>query len=496
LPYVVKISTAEDIVAEYYLIDFHRIIERLNSVKPDKIKIEIYDLNNGKVSLPEFIDVNSDKVPDYLKVNIQVNSEEPLRPFEMRIRRSREKNTVKYENPEPSYAITIEFLSPDKKENIENYYEGSWATALSENFTSLYSDPATLEVFSPGEWSYTNGFFLNGLCYNDELTGKDEYLDYIRSWFDLFVDENGVIDTLKFHIEEYRLDDVLPGRSLLYLYQKTGEIKYLKAAEELISLLDKQPRTSEGGYWHKKVYDWQMWLDGIYMGDVFMLQYAALFDKPEMTDEAISQIQLIYRHTLDTVTGLLYHGWDESRSKIWADPVTGTSPEFWGRGMGWYMMALVDALDYIPESHPHRTSILKMLQDLSIAVINYQDKDSGFWYQVVDKADTPGNWPETSCTAMFAYAFIKGSKMGYLPDRYRVAGEKAYEAILKELVLFDDSAGIYITGTVKVGTLNVDVSNGSYEYYISVDRRVNDFKGVGALLYLAIADEILKDSGK
>jgi len=489
VPYVVETSAAGKANQEYYLIDFQLITDRFSS----KANIRIRDLNNGKLSDPEIIDINNDNLPDYLKVNIPVSCEEPLRPFEMILTRSSGKINLKYEALVPSGAVTIKFLKSDPQDILES--GGSCAIAISENFTRLYSDPATLEIFAPGEWTYTNGFFLNALCYLDELSGKDQYLGYIRSWYDLFVDENGIIDTTKFHIEEYRLDDVLPGRALLYLYHKTGETRYLKAAEKLLLLLENQPRTTEGGYWHKKVYDWQMWLDGIYMGDVFMLQYAEMFNNPEMTDEAISQIRLIHRHTLDTVTGLLYHGWDESRSKIWADPQKGTSPEFWGRGMGWYMMALVDALDYIPQTHPERAQILQILQDLSDAVIRYQDKDSGLWYQVVDKAGIAGNWPETSCTAMFAYAFVKGNKMGYLPDKFKESGEKAYRSILENLVLFDDSGGFYLTGTVKVGTLNIEVSNGSYEYYISVDRRVNDFKGVAALLYLAIADEYLKNTG-
>jgi len=494
LPFVLKVSVNDSSDQGYFILNWKMAEQRLGSVILEHADIMIKDLNNDEILIPDVIDTDNDHSPDYLRVRTLLSNEEPLRPFELIVREiPKSRLLLKHDSVPASNEVSIEFLNKSDTRTLTSYYENSWAKAISETVLTTYTDPAHLEIFAPTEWTYSNGFFLNGLCYFDEITGEEKYLDYVRQWMDLFVRDDGSMDTVKYNRQKYRLDDVLPGRSLLYLYEKTKDEKYLKAAEELLGQIKHQPRTSEGGYWHKKIYEWQMWLDGIYMSDVFMLQYASLLNKPQYYDEAIFQMKLIYKHTLDTVTGLLYHGWDESKSAIWANPATGRSPEFWGRGMGWYMMALVDALDYIPESHPGRGDILDMLKQVSGSIMKYQDQETGLWYQVIDKADKDGNWPETSCTAMFAYSFLKAYKKGYLPVLFKNSAYKAYEGLKKGYIYFDDSGKLYLTGTVKVGTLNVEVSNGSFEYYVSVDRRVNDFKGIGALLYLAIADEYLEN---
>jgi unsaturated rhamnogalacturonyl hydrolase len=274
---------------------------------------------------------------------------------------------------------------------------------------------------------------------------------------------------------------------LLYLYQNSKEEKYKKAADTLADQMLNQPKTKDGGYWHKLSYPHQMWLDGVYMGDVFNCQYAATFNKLVFYDEAVHQIELIYNHTIDSVTGLLYHGWDESVNDVWSDPVRGTSPEFWGRGMGWYMMALVDVLDYLPANHPKRTKIITILNKTSEALAKVQDANTYLWYQVLDKGYRPDNWIETSCSAMFAYAFAKGAIKGYLPGEYLQKAEDAFNSMINEYVYFDSEGRFYLTETVYVGTLNFKNSDGSYNYYVNVDRRINDFKGVSAFLYLSMA---------
>jgi unsaturated rhamnogalacturonyl hydrolase len=300
------------------------------------------------------------------------------------------------------------------------------------------------------------------------------------------VNENGKFDTSKYKREVYELDNILPGRLLLFLYQQTGDIRYAKAADQLIDQLGHQPKTSDGGFWHKKVYTNQMWLDGIYMADVFMAQYASIFNKPQYFDEAAKQIGLIYNHTVDPKTGLLYHGWDENKNKVWANPQTGASPEFWGRALGWYIMALVDCLDYFPTNHPERNKILQIFKNLSSSIAKYQDTTAGLWYQVVDKGNLPDNWFESSCSAMFAYAFAKGFQKGYLGTGYQQRAVKAFNGLVSHDVYFDDQGKLYLNGTVKVGTLNPKVSKGDYEYYIGVDRRINDFKGMAAFFYLSL----------
>lgn len=490
LPLVVSIDPGSGVNHNEIVLPWDTILAKTGPVDIDKIRI--MDLNNDQELIPAFYDTNEDQHPDYLVLPTRIISEEPMRPFEV-ITVEKNTNPVKLNASTIDHdeSVKITFLTPSSEYLAKNNLDGKWAVTIARTVMETYPDPAKLEIFSPGEWTYTNGFFTNALSNLYEYTGEESYINYVQNWIDLFLLDDGQINPELYVKEKYRLDDILPGRSLLYLYKETENEKYLLGANELIDHLSHQPRTSEGGYWHKKRYDWQMWLDGVYMSDVFMMQYANYTDKPEYYNEAIHQIKLIYKHTVDSATGLLYHGWDESKSKIWADEVTGTSPEFWGRGMGWYMMALVDALDYIPESHPERQDIIDILLNTSAALIKVQHEPSGLWYQVIDKAQAEGNWPETSCTAMFAYAFLKGYKKGYLSQDYEASALKAYQGLKDQFIFFDDEGKLYVTGTVMVGTLNEEYSDGSYEYYISVDRRVNDFKGLSALFYLAICDEYM-----
>ena len=229
-----------------------------------------------------------------------------------------------------------------------------------------------------------------------------------------------------------------------------------------------------------------MWLDGIYMADIFSMQYGKMFNEPKWFDEASRQIQLISKHTLDPVTGLMYHGWDESRNSVWANPVTGASPAFWGRAIGWYFMAVIDCLDYLPESHPSRQSIIGIFRNLAASIAKYQDDNTKLWYQVIDKGDQPGNWIETSCSAMFAYGFAKGANKGLLDASYRQRAQDAFDALIRNYTWYDGNGNLYFDQTVKVGTLNPKVSKGDYEYYIGGEKRINDYKGLGALLYASL----------
>jgi unsaturated rhamnogalacturonyl hydrolase len=221
------------------------------------------------------------------------------------------------------------------------------------------------------------------------------------------------------------------------------------------------------------------------------VEFARAFDAPHYFDEAVHQITLMYRHTHDPKTGLLYHGWDETKTQVWAYPERGTSPEFWGRAIGWYSMALVDCLDYLPAEHSGRPKIIDIFQNLAASIATYQDPNSGLWYQVLDKGDRPDNWHETSCSAMFAYAFAKGVRKGYLDSTFRECTEKAYQGLVSHYVYLDEKGHFYLTDTVKVGSLR---SKADYEYYVSTERRTNDFKGVAAFLYASLEMEAQKRS--
>ena len=447
----------------------------------------VTDLNNGNPVSHKVVDADRNGIPEGIFFATGFEKNEPLRTFCLSIQDADPKSAETVNAIPRHDSLKMTFLS-DAKSYIALHGEPSkWSDLVGKSILATYPDPRDLEIFSPGKWCYTNGFFLNALS---EMYVKDknpEYLSYIKKWAGIFVTDNGQLDPSKYEREIFELDNIPPGRLLLFLNQLTGEKRYKVAADQLVDQLNHQPRTSDGGYWHKKVYPNQMWLDGIYMADVYLAQYASVYKQPKYFDEAAKQIELMYKHACDPKTGLLYHGWDESKNKVWANPETGASPEFWGRALGWYEMALVDGLDYFPIDHPERAKILKILRDLSESLAKYQDK-SGMWYQVVDKGDKPDNWVESSCTAMFAYAFAKGYLKGYLSHDYLVMAQKAFEG-LKDQVYFDEEGKFYLNGTVKVGTLNPKVSKGDYNYYIGVDRRMNDFKGVAAFMYLALALE-------
>jgi unsaturated rhamnogalacturonyl hydrolase len=228
-----------------------------------------------------------------------------------------------------------------------------------------------------------------------------------------------------------------------------------------------------------------MWLDGLYMAEPFYAEYALTFDEKAAFDDIAKQFMLMERHARDDKTGLLYHGWDESRKQRWANPETGRSPNFWGRAMGWYAMALVDTLDHFPD-HPQVPELIAILNRLARAVAKYQDPRTGLWYQVLDKGAEKGNYLESSAACMFVYALAKGARNGYLASKYLQVAEKGYRGILKEFVKTDASGRLNLEGTVSVAGLGGNpYRDGSYEYYLSEKVVTNDPKGIGALILAA-----------
>jgi unsaturated rhamnogalacturonyl hydrolase len=354
--------------------------------------------------------------------------------------------------------------------------EQAAATAM----TALWRDSGGY----PAKWTYDHGLVLKGIERVYLATGDKQYFDFIQRSIDHFVNDDGSIRTYK--IDEYNIDHILPGRNLLYLYKATGNEKYRKAAALLREQLKTHPRTSEGGFWHKKIYPSQMWLDGLYMGEPFYAEYAATFNEPTAFDDIAKQFILMERHARDDKTGLLYHGWDESKQQRWANPTTGRSPNFWGRAMGWYAMALVDTLDYFPEKHPQRAELIAMLNRLARAVAKYQDPRSGLWYQVLDKGNAKGNYLESSAACMFVYALAKGVRNGYLPASYIKTANDGYRGIQREFVKYDANGRFNLAGTVSVAGLGGNpYRDGSYEYYLSEKVVTNDPKGIGAFLMAA-----------
>src|SRR3989441_3613943 len=297
------------------------------------------------------------------------------------------------------------------------------ATAMN----TLWRDATKNESGTPAKWTYDHGLVLKGIEGVWRATRDARYFNYIKESMDQYVNADGTIKTYK--LDDYNLDNVLNGRVLLLLYRVTGQEKYSKAAALLREQLKTQPRTSEGGFWHKKIYPSQMWLDGLYMAEPFYAEYAATFHEDAAFDDIAKQFILMELHSRDAKTGLLYHGWDESKQQRWADPVTGRSPNFWGRAMGWYAMALVDTLDYFPNDHPQRSTLIGILRRLAVAIEKYQDPKTGLWYEVVDKGSAKGNYLEASAACMFVYALAKAVRQDCLPASYFKTAQKGYQGI-------------------------------------------------------------------
>jgi len=355
-----------------------------------------------------------------------------------------------------------------------------------ENFVTLFPDTIAYKTEAKSyKWNYEQGLILEAFYRMWKLSREQKYYDYLKKNIDYYVESDGSIKTYK--LEDYNLDNIAPGRQLLHLYTETRSEKYKIAADWLMKQIQNQPRTSEGGFWHKQRYPYQMWLDGLYMGEPFYTEYALMFNEEKYFDDIAKQFSLIKENLKDESTGLYYHGWDESRKQKWSDPETGRSPSFWGRSIGWFMMAMVDVLDSFPESHTGRTEIKNMFKDLASSLLKYRDENKKLWYQVVDQGNREGNYIETSSSLMIIYSMAKGVNKGYLSENYIKIAEESFSSLVDNFIKTDENDLVYLQNTVSVGGLGGDpYRDGSYEYYLSEPIRINDFKGYGPFMLAAI----------
>ncbi len=366
-----------------------------------------------------------------------------------------------------------DLAKPGKKWSIK------MADAVMDQYDSLvyYLNPTKVK------WEYDYAFLGQAV---DKLGNIDpKYSDYMRSYIDYFVREDGSI--YKYKLSDYNIDRVNPGKNVITLYKRTDEAKYKKVIDQLVQQMRDQPKTQSGGYWHKKIYPNQMWLDGIYMASPFLAQYAKEFNAPEWFDVVTHQIKLIYKQTRDEKTGLLYHAWDESKQQKWSDPETGLSPHFWSRAMGWYVMAIVDVLDFLPENHKDRPRLIEILQETSEALLRVRDEETSLWYQVLDGGEKEGNYLEGSGSAMFAYVFAKGANNGYLDTKYKQIANETFDGIIKYLITENQDGSIQmkdICGGCGLG--GNPYRDGSFDYYVTEKKVVNDTKGVAPFILAAI----------
>jgi unsaturated rhamnogalacturonyl hydrolase len=360
--------------------------------------------------------------------------------------------------------------------------ESPWSQRIAASALTRYD-------MAQSRWHYKHGLLFQGVYHLWQKTGNGRYWQSLQAYVDRFVTPNGEIQT--YREDEYNIDQINPGKLLFPLFRETGELRFRQAMDRLRQQLRYHPRTNEGGFWHKKIYPYQMWLDGIYMGSVFYAEYAAEFNEPEVFDDVAFQFLTLEKHTRDPQTGLLYHAWDESRQMPWANPETGCSPHFWSRAIGWYVMALVDVLDVFPSDHPARPEFIKILARTLTAVSHYQDKDTGLWWQILDQSDRPGNYLEASGSCMFVYAMAKGVRKGYLEAEWLALANSAFNGLLHNLVTADEEGRVDLHGVCSTAGLGgVPYRDGSFEYYVNEPIVTNDLHGVGAFLNAAVEIEL------
>jgi unsaturated rhamnogalacturonyl hydrolase len=357
-----------------------------------------------------------------------------------------------------------------------------WSVRMADSETSRRTSLAWKEG-GRAKWDYTAGLFTVSLLKLNERVPTPAYVAFTTNAIGSFIDEEGNIRGYK--PAEYQLDALNPGKTVLALWLLTGEERYQKCAALLRKQLDTQPRTSDGGFWHKERYTNQMWLDGLFMGSPFHAQYTKLFNGSRTNyDDITRQFQLIRKHLYDSKTGLYYHGWDEKKTQDWANRRTGTSSNFWGRALGWYAMALVDVLDFLPDNHPGRKEILSQLKKTADGIVKWQDKESGLWWQVLDQGGRKGNYLEATASSMFVYSLTKAVNRGYLSRKYVPAILKGYEGITGRLIKSDGDK-ISLIQCCSVAGLGFG-RDGSYEYYLREPIVENDLKGVGPFILAGI----------
>jgi unsaturated rhamnogalacturonyl hydrolase len=341
--------------------------------------------------------------------------------------------------------------------------------------------------FSPGEarWNYEQGLFLMAARAAGEAWGDESLVRSADARTASLIGADGSI--AGYRKDEYNLDQVNAGKNLFPLLAETGDARYRAAIDALAAQLAAQPRTRSGGYWHKQIYPEQVWLDGLYMAQPFRARLAALDGDEAAAVDVVEQLELIAGMTRDPATGLLRHAWDESRTQLWADPETGRSPNAWGRAMGWYAMALVDVLDWVPARGDASSRIGTLLRALAEALARFQDRATGLWSQVVDQGGRAGNYLEASVSCMLAYAFAKGVRLGALePSPWSAVADRACEGAATRF-LRAEADGLHLDGTCAVAGLGGSpYRDGSFDYYVREPVRADDFKGVGPFILAQI----------
>lgn len=374
-----------------------------------------------------------------------------------------------------------------------------WSRRMADSEMARLGDSLFHGQSKTARWTYDRTLFGLALLKLADTTDTQAYADFGAATAESFIRDDGSI--ADYDIEKYNIDLVAPGKVLLYRWENgIRPDKQRTALATLRQQMRDHPRTKDGGFWHKKRYPHQMWLDGLFMASPFLAQYGQVFDEPALFDEVVKQIVLMDRHAYDPESGLWFHGWDEARKQDWADKTTGLSPNFWGRAIGWYAMAVVDSLEFIPEDHPGVPAVRTILTKIADGIVRWQDPETGLWWQVTDQGGRKGNYLEATCSSMYVYALAKAIHHGWLPrEKYLPAVLKGYEGIVRDLIREDADGRIHLTNCCEVaglGFTNRDgrPRDGSFDYYVSEPVIDNDHKGLGPFIMAGIElTELLDD---
>ncbi len=368
-----------------------------------------------------------------------------------------------------------------------------WSERMAQSEMIRFPEPWMIEKATKPRWGYTHGLVVKSMLEVWKKTGDRTYFDYAKIYADSLINQEGKI---RMNYLSYNIDNINPGKTLFDFYAETKDNRYKIAMDTLVKQMSEQPRTSEGGFWHKKIYENQMWLDGIFMASPYLAQYGVTFNDSTLFDEVVKQITLMAKYSYDSKTGLYLHGWDESKKQLWANKETGCSPNLWSRSIGWYAVALVDVLDYLPQNQQGREEILAIIDTLAQGIVKYQDPETGVWWQVTDQGSRQGNYLESSASALFVYFLSKAINEGYISKaEYGDATQKAFDGMVEQFVK-EEANGTYtlINCCAVAGLGGKGNRDGSFAYYINEPVIENDPKSVGAFILAALEYEQLVEN--
>jgi unsaturated rhamnogalacturonyl hydrolase len=363
-----------------------------------------------------------------------------------------------------------------------------WSVKMANSEMKRFPEPWMIEKAKVPRWGYTHGLVVKSMLELWHHTGDKLYYDYAKIYADSLINSEGRI---KMNYLSFNIDNVNAGKILFDIYAQSNDRRYKVAMDTLTKQMSEQPRTSEGGFWHKKTYVNQMWLDGIFMASPYLAQYGATFGDTKQFAEVVKQITLIAKHTYDAKTGLFLHGWDETRSQIWADPQTGCSPNLWSRSIGWYAAAIVDVLDFLPKDAEGRDELLALVDTLAKGLVKYQDAETGVWWQVTNQGGRQGNYLESSASALFVYFLSKAINNGYIAAKeYKPAVKRGFNGMIKQFIREEKDGSYSITNCCAVAGLGGKTNrDGSFAYYIGEPVIDNDPKSVGSFILATIEYE-------